>query len=54
MRRNGDADLSGCRQIDYHLKFCRLLDRQFARLGAFENLATYTAARRDKSVMLVA
>jgi hypothetical protein len=37
VRRNGQADLFGCFEIDHELELGRLLDRQVGRLGSPEN-----------------
>ena len=38
IRRNRQADLLRCFQIDHELEFRRLLDRKIGGLGAFKNL----------------
>ncbi len=49
---NGQADLLGRIQINHQLELRRLLDRKIGWLRAFEDLSTYVAARRNRSLIL--
>ena len=46
LRRNRQADLLGCFEIDHQLELRRLLDRQSAGLAPFRILSTKYATRR--------
>jgi hypothetical protein len=54
IRRNCQADLLGCFQVDDKLEFHGLLYGEIRWVGTFKNLSTYVAARRYRSSMFVA